>query len=64
MEQNNDRYIRGIRGLARYLNIGVTNCQRLKNQGFFDGCYFQSKRTVLFDKQLIQKKIFGDGNGS
>jgi len=58
MEQN-DKYLRGLRSLSQYLKIGIVTCQRLKNKGVFDGCYFQDRRTLIFDRELIQKKLFG-----
>ncbi len=47
--------IRGIRNLAKHLNLGVSKVQRLKNDGVIP--YFQDDRTVLFDPKAVHEAL-------
>ena len=59
MEELHDRdispYITGIDNLARYLGIGQTRAQEMKNSKVFP-CY-QEGRTIWFKKAEIDKYI-------
>jgi len=57
--KTNDEFIRGIHGLAKYLGVSVGRAQYLKNSGKLDGTYFQDKRTVIFSRELLDKRLFG-----
>lgn len=59
METNSDEFIRGIHGLAKYLGVSVVKAQAIKNSGKLDGCFFQDKKTLLFSRERLERKLFG-----
>ena len=57
--KTNDEFIRGIHGLAEFLGVSVVRAQFLKNSGKLDGTYFQDKRTLIFSRERLERKLFG-----
>ncbi len=57
--KTNDEFIRGIHGLAKYLGVSSVRAQWLKNSGKLDGTYFQDKRTLIFSRERLDRKLFG-----
>lgn len=46
-----DKFIRGIHGLAKFLNISPSKAQEIKNSGKIP--YTQNGRVVLFDPEKV-----------
>lgn len=48
-------YIKGIKGLAEFLNIGMSKAQQMKNDNSIP--YTQYGRTVLFDPEKVSTAL-------
>jgi len=58
--KTNDECIRGFNGLAEYLGVSVAKARFLKFSGKLDGTYFQDARTIIFSRERLNKKLFGN----
>lgn len=51
VENNPKCHIKGIKGLAKFLNVGMSKAQQMKNDNMIP--YTQYGRTVLFDPEKV-----------
>lgn len=50
------QFIKGIHGLAAFLQISPARAQKMKNENVFP--YFQNGRTLLFDPEKVREVMF------
>lgn len=48
-------YARGIKGLAKTLNVSYSRAFQIKSSGILDKAIHQDQRTILIDTQLAQE---------